>query len=113
MEMDANPYRSPMTSSNLPKRTYTRFRLLVDVFALIFAILPVSINVLEYYVDKGVFIDSAPLWQLWVFLICLLLMLLLWLVSLVINTAGAFRLRPVSIFGLLLNIVSLIAAFLP
>jgi hypothetical protein len=111
--METNPYQTPATSRRpLPKRPYTRFRFLVDIFALIFAILPVPFMVWNYYSNTGVVIANATYFQLWVMLIGFLVVLVMWLVSLVINAAGAFRVRPVSAVGLLLNIVSLIASFM-
>lgn len=37
--------------------------------------------------------------------------LLFWLISLIINIKGAFKLRPLSIIGVLLNTASLVAMF--
>jgi hypothetical protein len=39
-----NPYQAPATSHEpLPKRPYTRFRLCLDIFAIVFASLPLIV----------------------------------------------------------------------
>ena len=109
-----NPYQAPATSGEpLPTRPYTRFRLFLDIFALVFAISPTSYNVIDYFVDISDFQGNARIPVALAILAAQLLLVVLWFVSLVINAAGAFRLRPVSIVGLVLNLVSLVAGFLP
>jgi hypothetical protein len=104
-DMDTNPYTSPtIPTDDLPKRLYTRPRLLLDVFAIVFAIFPIgfriTIDVVPYHDFERVFLPIAVLF---------LLTMLLWLVSLVINIVGTVKTRPVSIIGVLINIASFIA----
>lgn len=112
--MDSNPYKSPTTSCvahNRPRRT--PLRLAVDVFAIVFAALPMLLRVLLDTYDRitggqsWVFIDQNQL--VVVAAICLALVVGLWLASLVLNIIGVFRLRALSIVGLILNIASLVA----
>ena len=102
-----NPYQTPATSSEpLPKRSYTRFRLLLDCFAIAAAAYP-----LVFRVIVDVWDISPPHYIVGISL--LVSLVLLWLVSLVVNAAGAFRLRLISFVGLLLNVLSVGAILLP
>ena len=112
-----NPYRAPATSHEpLPTRPYTRFRLFLDIFAIAFASLPLVVVILEKMKvvalgPEDFLDDKAPLSLGFAYLCCLLSVLLFWLVSLIINIAGTIKLRPVSIFGFLLNVASFIAMY--
>jgi hypothetical protein len=113
---DNNPYAAPATSREpLPKRPYTRFRLFLDVFAIVFASLPLILILEKMKVvalkPDDLLDDKSPLSLALAYLCCLLSVLLFWLVSLIINIVGTVKLRPVSIFGFLLNVASFIAMY--
>ncbi len=106
--MNTNPYKSPDISTERSlKRPYTRFRLFLDVFAIIAAASPLGLRIVVTLVNLPE-IESLAF-----FIILFSSIALGWVASLVINAAGTFRIRLVSIFGLLLNVVSLLAMFVP
>ena len=97
-------------AKNNPRRS---LKIVADVFAIVFASLPLLLRVLMDTFDR--FTGG----QSWVFMdqnhlvvcaaICLASVVGLWLASLVINIIGVIRLRILSIVGLLLNIASFVA----
>ena len=100
--MNSNPYQSPVSAGDrVPPRPYTRFRLGLDLFAIACAAYPLAfrLGVELHYITR---LHNVP----FAFFITLPA---LWFVGLALNAAGMFRLRRVSLAGLLLNVVSLIA----
>ena len=89
----------------------------MDFFAIIFASFPLGAILTEKTFGLTIdgFMESIPhefvLHVALMALISILSTLLLWLISLVINIRGAFKLRPISIIGVLLNVASLVAMF--
>ncbi len=79
------------------KPRYTRFRLLLDVFSIVFALLPAVTRVLVFRLNAGI-THTVP------FYIYGSSILLLFVVALAINISGSIRGRPVSIVGLLCNL---------
>ena len=92
-------------------------RLALDFFAIIFASFPLGAILTEktFGFKSEDIIDSIPPEFVapvaLMAIVSILSTLLLWLISLVINIRGAFKLRPISIIGVLLNLASLVAMF--
>src|SRR5688500_2275843 len=106
--MDTNPYTSPSPSPDLSvKRPYTRFSLLLDIVAIAGAGYPLMFRAV---VELN---NLAPPTSIVIGISLLLTLVFSWLVGLVLNAVGAFRLRPVSFIGLLLNVSSVIMMFVP
>ena len=106
--MDTNPYESPLPPSDLSvKRPYTRLNLLMDIVAIAGAAYPLMFRAVVELMALPPPTDRA------IGISLFLTLALAWLVGLVLNTAGAFRYRPVSVIGLLLNVSSMIMMFVP
>jgi hypothetical protein len=104
-----NPYQSPSVPAEPVRRPYTRIRFIVDLLALVFAGLPLVVDVALL----GVGVDDVRESLQLIFLVFLLAVIALWFPSLIINIVGALKRRPIPIIGLLLNVASLIAVLLP
>lgn len=101
--MQDNPYQSPATAEHgiaIPR--YTRFRLLLDIFCLAAALIPVGLRIV-------VETTGLPTVPVFVARAVLLTLAACWITSIVLNFAGTPRLRVVSIIGVILNVVSVAA----
>ena len=97
-----NPYRSPESSqSGGPERT-ARFRFVLGVLALFGASSPLAVRI-------AFFLQNDPVMGNNIMLALLSALALLWIMGLVINFAGMLRASAVSIVGLILNALSVLA----
>jgi hypothetical protein len=116
--LEINPYKSPAIPSD--RRSVwesPRMRLALDLFAIFFASFPLVAILTEK--TFGLTIDGfmkkvpdelvGPVAL--TAIVTILAALLFWLISLIVNIRGAFKLRPISIVGVLLNVASLVAMF--
>jgi hypothetical protein len=97
-----NPYSSPFPDENKQSKPgYTRFRLLLDIFAILLPVFLVIFRVIHSRVYISLLdLEINPVGCA-VFLISTLA---LWAITFGINTYGSIKGRPVSIVGLLLNV---------
>jgi hypothetical protein len=103
-----NPYKSPIAALDLSKRPYTRFRLFLDVFAIVFAVVPLIADLVFYELDLAP-ADEQPMVVVVAAYGCVFVITAGWIVSLALNTVGAFRGRVVSFVGLVLDFASMSA----
>jgi hypothetical protein len=117
-QAEVNPYKSPAVSGD--RRSVwanPRVQQAMNVFAIAFAPVPLTMRVVEETLDLSInsFMERVPpVLERPVALmaiISILLACLLWLISLIINIRGALKLRVMSMIGVLLNVISLIAMF--
>jgi hypothetical protein len=94
-----NPYQPPTLPPGepQPKRPNTRFRILLDSYAVVAAALPIPLHC-------GVLMNIHQATDIQDFMFFYFgVLLALWVPSLLINITGVFTLRPLSFLGLVLN----------
>jgi hypothetical protein len=106
-----NPYQAPATSNEpVPRRPYTRRRLILDVFAILFSTLPLLTKGFVALLLTEDAYDGLQSYR--AIIIYFVVLILMWPISIILNIIGCIRCRMISVFGLVLNVAMVIWVWL-